>query len=97
MKPLLLDPKNGKLLNINKAMQRATEYYDWIDKIGEKLAEVCMNKVKPLLDEFKFDEAKKEVDSFYKPSKLNDHTIFIERDMIMAKINRMKSKQATSE
>jgi hypothetical protein len=94
MEDLKIFDENGKALHIGVVMQRATEYYDWIDKMGEKLAKVCMNKVQPLLDECKFNEAKKEVDRFYKPSKLDDHIIFIERDMIMAKINRMKSKHS---
>ena len=92
MEDLTILDENGKALHIGVVMQRATEYYDWIDKMGEKLSYVCLNKIQPLLDERKFDEAKKEVDIFYKPSKLNDFIIFIERDMIMAKINRMKSK-----
>jgi hypothetical protein len=44
-----------------------------------------------LLDECKFDEAKKEVDRFYEPSKIGDFIIFIERDIIMAKIIRLNN------
>jgi len=84
--------KDGKALHIADVMQRAVEYYTFIDEVGEKLSKICYEQIKPLLDEFKFDEAKKQVNKFYKPSKIDDHIIFIERDIIMAKINRLKSK-----
>jgi len=84
--------KDGKALHIGDVMQRAVEYYTFIDEVGVELYKICYEQIKPLLEEFKFDEAKKEVNKFYKPSNIDGHVIFIERDMIMAKINRLKSK-----
>ena len=84
--------KDGKELHIGDVMQRSVEYYTFIDEVGEKLSKICYEQIKPLLDEFKFDEAKKQVVKFYKPSSIDGHVIFIERDMIIAKIIRLKSK-----
>ena len=81
-----------KPLIIADIMKRAVECYVFIDQVGEKLSNICYNQIESLLDEFKFDEAKKHVNKFYKPSNIDDHVIFIERDIIMTKINRMKSK-----
>ena len=74
---------------IPSVMQRAVDYYKYIDKIGEELSNMCLTQIKPLLDDGKYKEAKKAVNKFYEPSKIDDFIIFIERDMIMAKINRL--------
>ena len=83
---------NGKELSIEDAMKIAVEYYNFIDEVGSILSNICLNEIKPLLEDSKFSEAKKEVKKFYKPSEIDEHVIFIERDLIMAKINRLKSK-----
>lgn len=83
---------NGKELSIEDAMKIAVEYYNFIDEVGFILSKICLNEINPLLEDSKFSEAKKEVKKFYKPSENDGHVIFIERDLIMAKINRLKSK-----
>ena len=84
-------------LNISDVMKRSLEYYKYIDVMGEKLAKIISEEIEPLLKEGKYDEAKKMVRDFYKPSRYTQgdeeglgDVIFIEYDMILANINRRK-------
>lgn len=86
--------EHSENLNISDIMKRSLEYYRYIDVMGEKLAKIISEQIKPLLNEGKYDEAKKMVRDFYKPSRYDDGSesggdvIFIEYDMILANINR---------
>ncbi len=97
----------GKFLNeqtenidVSDIMKRSLEYYRYIDVMGAKLAKIISDKIEPLLQENKYDEAKQMVKDFYEPSRWksdgtegNGDVIFIEYDMILANINRrMKTK-----
>lgn len=58
--------------------------------------ELYLKKIEPLLKDNKFNEAKQMVRDFYKPSRFNivdreGDVIFIEYDMIMAKIHLLKN------
>jgi hypothetical protein len=59
--------------------------------MGPKLAKVITEQIEPLLQEGKYNEAKKVVREFYKPSRYDDHVVFIEYDLIYAHINRRKN------
>jgi len=81
-------------INVAEVMKKSLEYYEYIDVMGEKISNIIITQIEPLLKEGKFEEAKKAVRDFYKPSRLNNSTegpgdvMFIEYDMILASINR---------
>mgnify|MGYP006314915767 CR=1 FL=1 len=89
--------ESSENLNISDVMKRSLEYYKYIDVMGEKLAKIISEEIEPLLKEGKYDEAKKMVREFYKPSRYTQDddeglgdVLFIEYDMILANINRRK-------
>jgi hypothetical protein len=82
-------------LNISDVMRRSVEYYEYIDEMGIKLAKIISDRIEPLLNEGKYDEAKQMVRDFYKESRSKKEgseyegdVIFIEYDMIFDNINR---------
>lgn len=75
-------------------MERAVKYYLHIDKVGAYLSDICLGEIQYLLDTKRFKEAKEAIREFYKPARLPDEdncgdVMFIEHDMLMAKVNRM--------
>jgi len=85
-------------LNISDIMKRSLEYYRYIDVMGEKLAKIISEKIEPLLQEGKYEDAKQMVRDFYKESRykssddIEGDVIFIEYDMILANINQRNKK-----
>ena len=82
--------------NVSDIMKKSLEYYEYIDVKGDELSKIISEQIEPLLEEHKWDEAKKAVRDFYRPSRFNDGSeglgdvIFIEYDLILARINRLK-------
>ena len=70
-------------------MAKSLKYYEYTDNVGVLLATEIMKDITPLLNEKKFDEAKKKLKDFYKPAKYKTISVFIEYDMILSKINRL--------
>lgn len=79
-----------------QVMKTCVDMYLHIDHVGVEYQKRILEQIQPLLDDGKFDEAKKEVREFYKPARIVEEdgtlgdVIFIEYDLIMAKINRLK-------
>lgn len=76
-------------------MRRSVEYYEYIDEMGMKLSKIISDRIEPLLNGGKYDDAKQMVRDFYKESRSKKEgseyegdVIFIEYDMIFANINR---------
>ena len=69
--------------------------------IGNKLANIVKNEIYPLLMDKKYDDALNMVKELYKPSRIdpNDHrtVIFIEADMLLANIIRLKKESRLPE
>jgi hypothetical protein len=98
LKQILIKMKkeqNSQPLNISEVMQRALEAYKYIEEYGTILSQICEEKIQPLIDAKKYDEAKQVIRDFYKPSRYNrggeyeGDVIFIEYDMLFARINRL--------
>lgn len=72
-------------------IQKAIEAYKLVETLGTDLATQCEKEIKPLLNENKFDEAKKYVRTFFGEAyDENGCCVFIEADLINANINRLK-------
>lgn len=57
---------------------------------GEELAFICEKEIQPLINAKKYQEAKEHVFSFYKNCvDKNGNSISIEKDMFLAKLNRL--------
>lgn len=65
-----------------------------LEQKGEELATICEKEIQPLIDSKKYQEAKKYVHSFYKDCvNKNGDSISIEKDMILARLNRLISNK----
>lgn len=65
-----------------------------LDQRGEELAEICEKEIQPLIDSKKYQQAKVRVFDFYKDCvDKYGNSIAIEKDMIIAKLNRLISKE----
>lgn len=65
-----------------------------LEKKEEELALICEREIQPLIDSKKYQEAKKYVYSFYKDCvDENCNSISIEKDMILARLNRLISNK----
>lgn len=88
-------------LDFDKEMRKCVEYYQYIDYIGNKLANIVKNEIYPLLMDKKYDDALNMVKELYKPSRIdpNDHrtVIFIEADMLLSNIIRLKKESRLPE
>lgn len=76
-------------IKVDEIMKTAVEYYKYIDVMGEMLSKIIKSQIEPLLNDKKYKEAKIAVDKFYDSSRYEGEIIFIERDMLMATINRL--------
>lgn len=64
-----------------------------LDQKGEELATICEKEIQPLIDAKKYQEAKKYVFDFYRNCvDENGNSIAIEKDMILARLNRLINK-----
>lgn len=65
-----------------------------LNQKGEELAAICEKEIQPLIDAKKYQKAKKYVHLFYKDCvDENGNSISIEKDMIIAKLNRLISSE----
>jgi len=84
---------NESSMDNKSIMEKAVEYHNYIDDMGEKLAVIIIKRIKPLMDKGEYTSAKEMVRSFYKLSRFNDEVIFLEYNDIIADISRVsKSK-----
>lgn len=61
-----------------------------LDQKGEELATICEREIQPLIDAKEYKEAKKYVLDFYRNCvDENGNSIAIEKDMILARLNRL--------
>ena len=79
---------DDKKISIQEAINLAVKYQRVIDSIGVQLRDICYKQIIPLLEEDKYNEAKKYVNRFFKTEDVED--IFIEKDLLIAHINRLK-------
>lgn len=83
-------------IDFDKEMRRCVEYYQYIDNIDDKLANIIESEIYPLLMDKKYDDALNMVKEFYKPSRIdpNDYrtVIFIKADMLLSMIIRLKKE-----
>jgi hypothetical protein len=88
-------------INFSQEMRKCVDYYQYIDIIGGKLANIIRNEIYPLLMDKKYDDASNIVRNFFKPSRIdpNDQrtVIFLDHDMILATINRLKANSGQPE
>ena len=82
---------DGKKIDIYQAIDLAVKYQRGIDSIGVQLRDICYKQIIPLLEEDKYNKAKKYVNRFFKTEDVED--IFIEKDLLLAHINRLKAKE----
>lgn len=61
-----------------------------LDQKGEELAIICEREIQPLIDAKEYKEAKKHVFDFYRDCvDENGNCIAIEKDTILARLNRL--------
>lgn len=80
-------------MNKQELIQEVVRLSSELDQRGEELATICEKEIQPLIDSKKYQEAKKYVYAFYKDCvDQNGNSIAIEKDMILARLNRLINK-----
>lgn len=81
-------------MNKQELIKEVVRLSSELDQKGEELASICENEIQPLIDSKKYQEAKKYVFDFYKNCvDKNGNSISIEKDMILARLNRLISNK----
>lgn len=61
-----------------------------LDRKGEELSAICEREIQPLVDEERYQEAKRHVLDFYRDCvDEKGNCLSIEKDMILARLNRL--------
>lgn len=81
-------------MNKQKLIKEIVHLSSELNQKGEELATICEKEIQPLIDTKKYQEAKEYVFDFYRNCvDENGNSIAIEKDMILARLNRLISNK----